>query len=288
MITLPEHKKFVRHALLIALLTVILIGCEKRNDAELPSYEGNSIVVDAILTSAPKQQLVRIFKPVSQPNETPAAVSGANVLVSTPLSVYTFTEDLHQPGYYYSSEAFAGTPGASYSLLVNYAEQIYTAKAEMKPAGDFELLHYTRQADGTLYQIQWVANPYSACSPSMYEILLDWSQVAGYTSLAYEQTHARLSYYALPTLDVSQLFAPAAEKILFPEGTRITENRYALTENHAAFIRAMLLETTWQGGYFNTASANIPTNMSNNALGYFAACGIITKTTEVTDSGTAH
>jgi len=73
------------------------------------------------------------------------------------------------------------------------------------------------------------------------------------------------------------IFAPNLEKLTFPPGTVITERKYALTDEHAAFIRAVLLENTWQGGFFNTASADIPTNLSEGAKGYFGACGVVEK-----------
>ncbi|MCO5267212.1 MAG: hypothetical protein M9948_15220, partial [Lentimicrobium sp.] len=66
--------------------------------------------------------------------------------------------------------------------------------------------------------------------------------------------------------------------IRFPSGTTITERKYSLTTEHAAYLRALLSETTWQGGLFNTAPANLPTNLSGNGMGYFGICAVIQKT----------
>ena len=109
----------------------------------------------------------------------------------------------------------------------------------------------------------------------MYEIQLDWSSAPGYEKEPPDSCRQKLYYYTLKTIDVSEVFAPGMEKIIFPPGTIITERRYSLTDEHAAFIRAMLLETTWQGGFFNTATANTPTNLSEGAVGYFGACGVL-------------
>ena len=112
----------------------------------------------------------------------------------------------------------------------------------------------------------------------MYEILLDWSAVPGFEQQNPDSCKAVLYYYTLPTIEVSQVLAPTLEKVTFPKGTLITERRYSLTDEHAAYFRALLLETTWSGGFFNTASANVPTNLSTGALGFFGACGVTEKT----------
>jgi hypothetical protein len=111
----------------------------------------------------------------------------------------------------------------------------------------------------------------------MYEILLDWANAPGFENSNADSCKAKLYYYTLPTLDVSEVFAPTLEAVSFPKGTILTERKYSLTDEHAAFIRALLLETTWSGGYFNTASANVPTNLSKGAVGFFGACGVAEK-----------
>lgn len=115
----------------------------------------------------------------------------------------------------------------------------------------------------------------------MYEVLLDWSSAPGYENENPDSCKIKLYYYTLPTLDVSEVFAPDFEKVSFPSHTIITERRYSLTDEHAAFLRALLLETTWQGGFFNTANSNIPTNLSEGAKGFFGACGVVEKTETV-------
>jgi hypothetical protein len=89
-------------------------------------------------------------------------------------------------------------------------------------------------------------------------------------------------FYTLPTLDVSEIFAPEMEKILFPGGTIITERRYSLTPGHAEFIRELMLETNWTGGLFSLANSNVMTNLSDGAIGYFGACSVTSLSLTVT------
>ncbi len=261
------------------VLLLLLAACDEKVDWTLQTGVNNFPVVDATLTDELKTQSVRITKPVVNINMIPEAVRGAEVMVSGDNQVYSFTEEAGNPGNYVSDLPFSGKMGKQYSLFITVSGVIYTAKASM-PAAVINFLpaRYIRTKAKGLYHINWVANPYDPRHPAMFEILLDWSSVAGYRELDSASTHARLLYYSLPTLDVSEVLSPNAEEVQFPAGTHITERRYSLTFEHAAFLRALLSETSWQGGLFNSASSNVPTNLSAGACGFFGACAVTTKT----------
>jgi hypothetical protein len=271
-------KRYLRILFVTVFMALVVSGCEKEISWQVQEDVLKKIVVEGTITSEYKSQLIRISETMREPNEIPGAISGAEVIVSTNDSVYLFREDNAKPGYYISEKKFAGKPGNEYSLFISTEGQIITGKAMMMPVTDFLFLSYGSKEAGELLAVRWVAEPYSPSEPAMYEIYLDWSLVPGFTELPADSTTARLLYYTLPTLDVSQLFAPQMEKVQFPPGTVITERKYSLTDQHAAYIRAMLAETNLQGGLFNSVPANVPLNLSNNALGYFSACDVLEKT----------
>lgn len=262
----------------ILLIFLLAASCEEETSWNLQDVTNDYVVVDGTITNELKTQQIRLSKPFANPNEIPEPISGAEILVSTNDEVYVFQEDLLKPGYYNSVEEFEGKAGKTYSLLINYNNRIISAKASHPQGAEFIFLRYARQNETKLFRIIWVANAYNAKRPAMYEILLDWSLVPGYENIDPDSARARLLYYTLPTLDVSEIFAPAMESVLFPPGTIITERRYSLTNEHAAYIRALLSETNWQGGLFNSAPANLPTNLSENGIGYFGACAVTSKT----------
>ena len=138
----------------------------------------------------------------------------------------------------------------------------------------FPELQYKESEDNELFHIDYVASSFEAEDPAMWEILIDWSTVPGYENSGPEETKKRLLFYTLPTLDVSQVFAPVVEQVFFPAGTRIDERRYSLNPAHADFIRSLLLETSWQGGVFPSDPANVSTNLSKGALGFFGVCAV--------------
>jgi len=280
---LKNHVCFrtIFYILLSILLSFNFTSCEIENEWEPFPSAMQTVVVDGILTDNNTRQTIHLCRPISQLNQKPEAIRGAQVQVSNAEKVYNFTESPEGSGVYISDTAFAGATQFEYSLLATIEGKAYTAKAQMKPSVDFEKAKYNYVVGKKLFRINWIANPYEENNPAMYELLLDWSGVEGYQNSSYEQTHARIYYYSLQTLDVSELLAPTIESIFFPAGTIIIEKKYSLTTEHAAFLRGLLLETNWQGGLFNTTSSQVPSNISNGGLGYFAACSVLEKTWKV-------
>lgn len=250
------------------------MACQKQTDWNLNTQASDKIVVDGTITNENKTQSVRITYPITQLNETPQPLTGAYVVINDEDSTHLFTEEPLNPGYYSSNSKFIGQEVHQYTLIINNNGKIYSAKSLMEPAISFHPLTYSKNTGDNLYHIDKVTTSFNATQNAMYEVLLDWSTVAGYENQNPADCKARLLYYSLPTLDVSEVLAPQMEKVSFPAGTIIIEKRYTLNPEHAAYIRALLSETTWTGGLFDSSHSNIPTNLSNGALGFFAACGV--------------
>lgn len=263
----------------IALVLILMASCEKKADWDLVPTLDTPVVIEGMITDELKTQKISICRTVQQPNDIPQAVQGAEVQVTIGANVYHFHENPVEEGEYLSDEPFRGVAGAEHSLLVTVNGEVYSAKAMMAVISTaLSAPNYVYKADTALYHFSWSESSYSPLYPAMYELQLDWSDVPGYQGQDSLATRARMFYYTLTTLDVSEVFPPSAQTIFFPAGTRITEYRYALSTEHVAFIRALLSETAWQGGFFSSASANVPTNISNGAIGYFAACSVVTRT----------
>jgi hypothetical protein len=254
-------------------MSVILSGCVKEAAWNPESAPPELLVVDALLTDEVREQTIYLRKPVVKTDDVPLPVTGATILISNEDSSWQLREDSLHPGNYLTPSWFSARQGKTYTLLISLNDRIYSATASLMPSSPFTELKYAKEESGMFY-IDWVANAFSTANASMWEVWVDWSLVPGYENVPSSETHARLLFYTLPTLDVSEIFAPKMEQTLFPKGSLITERRYSLTPPHAAFIREMLLETNWTGGLFAVAPANITTNMSAGATGYFGVCGV--------------
>ena len=252
----------------------MLEGCVKQTTWPVKDAIPVKVVVDAILTDEVKSQQVRLTYSVTQLNQSPQPVVGASVIISNEDSIWNLTEQPANSGIYLTPAAFFVRRNNNYNLLISHNNTIYSAKATMLPGSFFPELRYSKNEKNDLYHVDWVANAFSSQDAAMWELRIDWSVVPGFEHLDSIANHARMLFYTLPTLDVSEVFAPQMEAIWFPAGTVITERRYSITPEHAEFIRELLLETNWTGGLFNVAAANVTTNLSNGAIGFFGVCAV--------------
>jgi len=264
----------MKKILTVLFLFVSLISCQKATDWPVVAQNLNLVIVDGIVTDENKIQSVKITYSVNQLNEVAKPVTGAVVRISNEDSTWNLTEQPGNTGNYQTESAFPALLGKNYTLLIFKDGKVYSAKASMVPGIEFKELQYSKNDNDGLYHLDWVAEAFNADQPAMWEIMIDWSMVPGYENLDTSACRARLKYYTLPTLDVSEIFAPEMENISFPAGTKITERRYSLTPEHARFLRSLLLETNWQGGLFDSAPANGITNLSEGAFGFFGVCAV--------------
>ncbi|MEN8224101.1 MAG: DUF4249 family protein [Bacteroidota bacterium] len=253
---------------------LLLTACAKKADWQEPEMNSALIIVDGIITTESKEQYIHIHYNKAELNGELVPLSGAEVIINNEDSTWQLYEDPGEEGKYISAGVFAAQLGKSYSLLILYQEQIYSAQAAMVAGKTFPELIYKENENDDLYHISYVASAFEEEDPAMWEILLDWSEVPGYENTDPNQAKKRLLFYTLTTLDVSQIFAPLVEQVFFPAGTRIDQKRYSLSDEHADFIRSLLLETSWQGGVFPNDPANVLTNISEGALGFFGVCAV--------------
>ena len=272
----------MRKFLVLLLTILILTGCEEKADKEFPIDIPDTIVVQAILTNEHKHQEIKITRPVAYQNQLPEPVIGAEVTLSNGIQTTNCSESIEHPGVYLSDISFAAATGQTYYLNITYDIKSYSAETTMIPVTPLNpLTYYPADENDSLFQIGSVAPDYNAETQNMYEIFIDWSDVPG--SSSGERTTAKLYYYTFKTLDIIALFPPDKENVLFPKGSVIIERKYSLTDDYASYLRALNAETVWQGSPFDEARGNLPSNISNGGLGYFAACSVVTDTIYVED-----
>jgi len=271
----------MKKKLIFAFIVSLSFSCEKETQWAIQDNGNHYIVVNGIITDEYKYQSIQLSYPVNSLNTSPRPVTGAAVIISDEDSSYILTERIANSGVYFSDRKFAGRPEKNHSLIINVYNKVYSAKAYMVMCKPFTEFRYSKNDEDNLYHVDWVASVFNSDKPAMWELLIDWSHVTGYENTDTSKCKARMLFYTLPTLDVSEIFAPEMEIISFPAGATVTEKKYSLTPEHAEFIREILSITNWRGGLFDTAPANITTNMSSGAVGYFGACAVLSITTTI-------
>ncbi len=255
---------------IVKIIAVLLaLSCEEKTDWDL-QHAGEFLVADCIITNEMKHHDLRLYRSADELNQTPEGFSGAVIQLSDGTDSIGFTEDPENPGRYVSDIPFMASAGKIYRLTLSYEGRSDTAYASMTGVSPLEAIDII--ASNGYFRLVHQKGP-----ASMTEVYYDWSADARYCE-QYGACRAAEVFYNLDNIDIGKEFAPAKQVILFPHQTEIIRRKYSLSEDHQRFVRSLLLETEWRGGYFDAEQGNVPTNFHHGVRGWFAACAVVTDT----------
>lgn len=249
-------------------ILLAFFSCTKELDIELEEGE-RRLVVDAWFTTEVKTHEIRLSQTANYfSNEPTPLVSGAQVQISGGNEVFPFTEV--SPGIYHSEPTASAKLGTTYTLSINYENELYEAKdyCDTVPSLDtmilypyyddegalegYDFLIWTKELSGYGHYYVWrVLKNGEYIKDTLNEITIESDEYLG----------DGLEFEAFPIESVS-LDEVKSGDVLKLEQHNISKQTYD------SFI-AILTETEWKGGIFDSPPANIPSNVSNNGLGVF-------------------
>jgi hypothetical protein len=257
----------MRKILLGIALVFGFCSCEQVIDWPYTALDEERLVVEAILTDEYRQQEIRLHGLLDTLNGESNGISGAFVELTGNGETHLFWEAPSGLGQYISTNPMAIQPGIEYTLSIDWNQQKYQAGAtavEGYPMREFSF----GSLEGTdSVFIQGSGVDYDDNEQAMYEFLIDWQHL-----VPGDSSRAKQLGYVFRSINIGQLFGPEKARLVFPRGSKVYVTKYALSDDFAEYLRSMVVETQWKGGVFEETSGNLPTNLSNGALGYFAAC----------------
>ncbi len=276
---ISKAKKLIIFMLVFAFF--MINSCEKKESWKLKNTQEKFLIVDGIITNEFKNQIIKLSLSYSDLNGSENYISDAIISVSDGNADYNFHKTTEDNGIYVSDNKFSGVVNKTYKLSINYENKEYVAEANMLPVSISEPLPYKQVPDTNMFYIVADIASFNPDVSSMYEVILDWSEISGYEDLPVSETTAHMFFYSLTTIDVNQIFSSNNETILFPQGTKMTQIKYSLTSEHEDFIRSLLIETQWHGGFFDIEEGNVYTNITGGAYGFFGACSVVSRSSVV-------
>lgn len=245
----------------------LLISCEEITEWDQETEFIPRLIVEGFITNNPEMNYIKLSLPVTQQGQSPLPVSDASVFVSDGENYLAFIED-DASGIYYPEEDLRAVVNKMYYLYIEIGEYKFIAGAAMFPVGPQNEFSYSAvKSEEDLYRI----NPENGSDPSMTCYIVEWEEQG-------RSQHSVFYHYRLNTTDVNEFFKPASEILLFPGNARIIRQKYSLSPDHQKYIRGMLSETEWKGGWFDVLPGNLYTNISRGGSGFFAASSVLTDT----------
>lgn len=250
------------------VISIIATACVREFPFRQGEVDLSAIVVNGYITNEYKRHTIEISRLSSYEDTVRNMLAGAFVAVSSGDSTYYYKEVAN--GVYESSDKFVGIVGNVYFLHIELGDSVVlSAKSTMMPVTPPDEITF-HEHDNGMRAISYIAPSFVPDNPAKYVIQLQWSENGEDTRIA------NLYYYSLTTVDISQLFAPKVQETLFPKGTQLIERKYSIDKDYEIYLRSLLAETLWSGGYFDEAHGNLQTNIQCDlghakTAGYFSA-----------------
>jgi hypothetical protein len=249
----------------LILSLLVLTGCEDVIDRSLKS--GNPlIVVEAVLTNELTQHRIKIGSSYPKSDGAMVPVTGAVVTITDGTNVYNLSPDPASAGDYLTPMMRA-LFGRVYTLRIQYAGKDYIASDSSVPVEPLPPIQYRAVTGGYVLTMNE-----SGQNPNYVRHEIAWAGTCP------QQCIGLVVFYDLKTIDVHEGTKPPKEDFVFPAGSTIVRRKYSVSESYKTFLRAIMSETEWRGGFFDVERANVPTNFSGGAIGFFAVTTVVVDT----------
>lgn len=251
--------KFKYHILAAAIILLAVSGCQKVIDLKLANA-ATQIVIEGNVTNVRGPQTVTISQSVPFTNtNTFPPVSGATVTINDNKgNIYKLIEG---PVGTYVVNNLLGRPGTTYTLTVQVNGNTYTANSTMPPTVFFQPLTYADDSfkkDSKLITIHY-QDP--ANTPNQYRFIMS---VNGIQVKSIFDTDDTFTDGASVDIDLYQ----SDFKIKSGDNVTVEEQCIDRSIFNYWFSLSQQQDSGAGGG---TTPSNPPSNLSNNALGYFSA-----------------
>ena len=255
-----------------SIATFLFISCEEVVPWDLGPAENDQIVVEAILTNENVIQQVRLSKSFDHLRGTAEPVTDAIVTVNSIDGEVHFNDTPLLPGIYRSSKPFAARKDVLYQLEIIWNNEEYTASESLSFVSPLERVRFSGFGPDSL-TLPEIGSLYHPLQQAMYEVHVFWHHIN-----PSDASWARMYFYTFSTIDGNELIRPEKEKVYFPVGSIVLVKKFGLSEGFASYLRSLVMETEWQGSAFDEASSSLPTNISNDGLGFFSVCSVLSDT----------
>ena len=255
----------IKYLSLLLAVSFSICSCEKVIDVEL-NTSPNQLVIEGNITNQMGMQTIKISQSVAytEPNDFPA-VNGSVVNVTVDQgSSLIFTESTHGS---YTFGPFKGEPGRTYSLKVNINNVLYTASSTMPDSVGIDSLDVKVFNFGSEKQKQaQVHYKDPAGVANQYRFVL---KVNGFQSRSVYSENDRFT-------DGNNV-----PSVMFFNGKNDDEDELKTGDNVEVEMQCIdknvftywntLSQQSQNGPGGGVTPGNPPSNISNNALGYFSA-----------------
>lgn len=262
----------------IPIIYLLINSCTEVIELDLDSAEKKSLVVEGYLTDQKKIHQVKLTRTSDYfVNQAANPELGAIVTISNEDTIFNLI-DVDNNGVYLTDKELAGVAGKTYLLNIQLSNgEVYTAESYLKPVSPMDSIKYEyRRSDDPFdeelyYHINiFVQEPYTKGDCYQWELYIDGN---------HESDTLRNKNFVSDEFVNGNYFAnwsvyQIEEEKIVNDTSLIKLQMLSISKEEYDFKWAIMLETDFSGGGFNGPPANIPTNISNGARGFFSTSAV--------------
>lgn len=266
-----------RILLLLAMVSLLASSCTERIDIELDDTY-TRLVVEGGITDEPGPHVISLSLSGSYyENAEPRMVEGATVTISDGENIFFLSEQ--EPGKYYTDASVSGVAGKTYSLQITDVEingevEEYSAECKLQQVAPIDSVGVSFEPSWEVWQVLLYALDPPSRDFYMFRTfvngVLQTDTIDEYVVTADDFFNGNYTY-GIMVQWVDEMNAGPGDTILL-EMSRITEE-------YAEFIWDVQEQSGYNTPMFSGPPANIRSNISNGAIGFFYASSVVRKAT---------
>ncbi len=274
-------KRTVKYMIFLSII-IFIWQCTERIDIEVDSTY-TRLAVEGYITTDTIRHYVKLTMTSDYFSNQPAPpVSDAIVRIDDGSRVITLTEDPMNPGIYLTGSDYYGIPGRIYTLIVSQVDingdglmEEYSASSELHPVNSVDsiTLELLEGTHFSIYQVCVYAWDPPTKNYYAFKVLKNGVLLTDSLTNLIVQDDAFFNgnyTYGIP----SQFLDQQREDEKVNPGDTITFELNGITGDYYKFIIEAQSEIFYHTPLFSGPPANISTNISNGAIGFFTAYSI--------------
>lgn len=262
--------------ILSSLLVIFATSCREKIDLKLKNTYVR-LAIEGTVTDEAKRHTILITETSNYfANEPQPKVSGATVTIDDGSNTVTLTES--SPGVYQTDSTYAGTPGKTYTLHVNYKSEEYSASCLLKPVGVIDSISFAKD----LFEPKKNSINLWAQEPAT---LGDYYLWLYYVNGKLESdTLSEISFASDEMVNGNYMPGYPVFTAEFALGDTVTLEMQSINKEYYDFLNAFFTEVFGAGNPFSGPPANVKGNIVNlthkdkDVMGYFRAASVSKKT----------
>ena len=269
-----------KYLFFLAAIALFASSCTERIDLDLNNQEFQRVVVDGWFTNQAKAHEVKITLTSDYfVNEAAPAARGATVSITDGVNTFQLTEE--EPGIYRTEPTVAGEIGKTYTLNVEYEGESYTASHLLDTVSAIDSVDSKIAVDEFTGEIEEDYRALFLFTQELPGLGNHYMWRIWKNGELQTDTLREVQFVQDDLVDGNYIYNWEFEWLEADQGDVVYVEQHAISEEIFDGFLAVMLETDWRGGIFDSPPANVSTNMSGGALGFFVASGVSTYEFEI-------